>query len=622
MKPYSKTIWRTIGHNKGRFLANFFICLLSVFVSSGLAACPDSFQESFSNGYVGNPPDIIVKGTNEDGLSQDQIDSISSFGEVFAFSSFDFTPDEGESYYRVYLVDLETMDMAKPVISEGEAPSSLSEAIAISQIGEFAVGESLSFDLLYPISSEVPDSMKGMLGLPSEYKVVSLSEDDLYRSHAPETAMVELEGDETAYLDGVFYLDSSFLDNPLLSSMLPITDCYLRLDLHNREYFSSDYSNALARAKEELEGEFGDDAVILTMEDNTSYAIFDYYNDKVEKISFIIPLFFVLICALINLITMQRLMKDERSEIGCYSSLGFHKSSIAFKFLFFAFLSAFFGCLGGYLLGTPLVALLIFPAYEQVFAMGELAITFSSVTGILIAAGIVLVSLAVTGFICLSYLKEAPSELLKDKSPKPGKKILLERISFLWKRISFSWKSSLRNIFRQKKNLVLTGASVIGGTVIVFLGFALNDASAALVDDPLFGSVADSMGQISAVIILLAIALAVTVIYSLANMNIEDRKREIATLKVLGYHNVECSLYTFREIIFIVCLSSIIGVGVGALVTYWAFDYLSFGTLGDVQWYSYLASPLLIIVSTILVNLVLSPHIAGIDMNSSLKSVD
>ena len=255
MKPYSKTLWRTIGHNKGRFLANFFICLLSVFVSSGLAACPDSFQESFSNGYVGNPPDIIVKGASEDGLSQDQIDSISSFGETFAFSSFDFTPDDGESYYRVYLVDLEAMGMAKPVISEGEAPSSLSEAIAISQLGEFAVGETLSFDLLYPISSEVPDSMKGMLGLPSEYKVVSLSEDDLYRSHAPETAMVELEGDETAYLDGVFYLDSSFLDNPLLASMLPTTDCYLRLDLDSREYFSSDYSIALASAKEELEGE-------------------------------------------------------------------------------------------------------------------------------------------------------------------------------------------------------------------------------------------------------------------------------------------------------------------------------------------------------------------------------
>ena len=166
-----------------------------------------------------------------------------------SFSSFDFTPDDGESYYRVYLVDLTAMEMAKPVISEGEAPSSLSEAIAISELGEFAVGESLSFDLLYPISSEVPDSMKEMLGLPSEYKVVSLSEDDLYRSHAPETAMVELEGDETAYLDGVFYLDSSFLDNPLLSSMLPTTDCYLRLEMDSREYFSSDYSDALASAK-------------------------------------------------------------------------------------------------------------------------------------------------------------------------------------------------------------------------------------------------------------------------------------------------------------------------------------------------------------------------------------
>lgn len=634
MKAYSKTLFRMVSHNKGRFLANFFICLISVFVSSGLAACPDSFEQSYVLGYDDNPPDLIVKSTEETGFSDEDIQAlqgISGYQDSFSFFSYDFSPNDDGDYYRVYLVDMTTMEMAKPAADA--YPSALNEVVAIKGIGNYEVGQALGFDPLKAITDSVKEQagpMAGMFNFPSaeDYRIVSLAENSLYRCTAPETAMIESEEDE--YVEGIFYLDRYYLRTVLpdtiagkfnIESFFPTTDVYLTFDSHS-EYMTAAYNDEMAEKAAEVKTLLGDKVEVLTLKENTSYSMFDYYNDKVRGISFVIPCFFIVICALINLITMQRLMKDERSEIGCYASLGFHKASIAGKFLFFAFFSAATGCLAGFLSGTPLLPLLLFPAYSSVFAMGDFAISFFTVAGTLLAIGIVCVSLLVTTYIALSYLKEVPAELLKEKAPKPGKKIWLERIKPLWKRISFSWKSSLRNIFRQKKNLILTTLSVIGGTVIVMLGFALNDASSAMTDDPLFGRVASSMGTISAVIILLAIALAVTVIYSLANMNIEDRKREIATLKVLGYHNVECSLYTFREIIFIVIVASILGVGVGTGVVYWAFDFLQFGELSDVQWYSYLASPILIIISTVLVNLILSPHIAHIDMNSSLKQLD
>lgn len=634
MKAYSKTIFRMVSHNKGRFLANFFICLISVFVSSGLAGCPDSFEESYVLGYDDNPPDLIVKSTGESGLTEENLAAlkgIEGYQDSFSFFSYDFSPNDDETYYRVYLVDFADMGMAKPLAED--YPAALDEVVAISGVGEYEVGQALGFDPLQAVTDSIKEqagAMAAMFAFPEagDYKVVSIATNSLYRCTAPETAMIDSEEDR--YVEGVFYLDRQYLSGVVpdflapmvdVDSFFPYTDCYLSFS-HEAKYMSEDYDEQMEKKAEEVKSLLGDAVEVLTLQENTSYAMFDYYNDKVRGISLVIPFFFIVICALINLITMQRLMKDERSEIGCYASLGFQKRSIAFKFLFFAFFSAATGCLAGYLTGTPLLPLLLYPAYDSVFRMGEFAISFFTLAGILIAVGVVLVSLFVTTYIALAYLREVPAELLKEKAPKPGKKIYLERIKPLWKRISFSWKSSLRNIFRQKKNLILTTLSVIGGTVIVMLGFALNDASSAMVDDPLFGRVASSMGSISAVIILLAIALAVTVIYSLANMNIEDRKREIATLKVLGYHNVECSLYTFREIIFIVILASILGVGVGTGVVYWAFDFLQFGELGDVQWYSYLASPILIIIATVLVNLLLSPHIAHIDMNSSLKQLD
>ena len=186
----------------------------------------------------------------------------------------------------------------------------------------------------------------------------------------------------------------------------------------------------------------------------------------------------------------------------------------------------------------------------------------------------------------------------------------------------FRYKSSFRNIFRQKKNLILTSLSIIGSTLLVLIGFALFDASFALKEDALFGNVASTMGIISMVIILFAVAMAIVVIYSLANMNIADRQRELATLKVLGYHDRECSFYTFREIMIISILAVIIGIPLSTLVVAFVLQYLDFGTINDVKWYSYLGTFGIIIVTTLLVNLLLYPKIKAVNMNDSLKVID
>lgn len=188
--------------------------------------------------------------------------------------------------------------------------------------------------------------------------------------------------------------------------------------------------------------------------------------------------------------------------------------------------------------------------------------------------------------------------------------------------MSFSIKSSFRNIFRQKKNLVLTGLSIGGSTLLVFLGFSLLNVSDALKEDELFSEVGSSMGLISTVIVLLAVAMALPVLYSLINMNIEDRRREIATLKVLGYHDIECSMYTFREIVIITILSLLIAVPVSAGIADAVLRYLAFGSIKDVLWWTYLASAGVVLVTTFGVNFMLYPKIKSIDMNASLKSVD
>ena len=116
--------------------------------------------------------------------------------------------------------------------------------------------------------------------------------------------------------------------------------------------------------------------------------------------------------------------------------------------------------------------------------------------------------------------------------------------------------------------------------------------------------------------------MAVSVVYALANMNISERVREIATLKVLGYTETECSLYTFREIFIITVFAVILGLPISTAIIAGVLEYLEFGNISEVEWYSYIATFCIIILSTLIVNLILIRRIRKIDMNGSLKSIE
>ena len=168
----------------------------------------------------------------------------------------------------------------------------------------------------------------------------------------------------------------------------------------------------------------------------------------------------------------------------------------------------------------------------------------------------------------------------------------------------------------------MTVISVAGSTALVFAGFGLYDLSQHPEATGLPGGMAESFALISFVVILFAAALCVLVVYNLTNMNIGERKREIATLKVLGYRAGEVAGYIYREVFIMALLGIVFGIPLGYGLLYFVFAYMDFGTMSVVQWQSYLYSVLLVVVFVALVDLLLARKIRKIDMNSSLKSVE
>ena len=198
-------------------------------------------------------------------------------------------------------------------------------------------------------------------------------------------------------------------------------------------------------------------------------------------------------------------------------------------------------------MGLPLLPAVIVPAFDTIFFMPAVTGGLHPLMGIVSALAIAVAVLAVTYLVCRGKLKERPASLLVAGAPRPGKRIFLERVGFIWNRLPFRYKSSLRNIFRYKKHLAMTVVSVAGATVLAFAGLGLFNVAGSVTSGS-FAGMGDSLKPISLVIIAFAMLLCVFVIYNLTNMNIGERKREIATLAVLGYRRGEILGYIYREI--------------------------------------------------------------------------
>lgn len=138
----------------------------------------------------------------------------------------------------------------------------------------------------------------------------------------------------------------------------------------------------------------------------------------------------------------------------------------------------------------------------------------------------------------------------------------------------------------------------------------------------------DMLDSLSAVVSILLIAaglLAFVVLYNLNHINIAERKRELATLKVLGCYDNEVNAYIFRENIILTVLGILMGFLIGILLHQYVIislevDLIMFGR--SIALLSFFSGSVLTMIFSLVVNIVMSKRIKGIDMIESLKSVE
>lgn len=222
----------------------------------------------------------------------------------------------------------------------------------------------------------------------------------------------------------------------------------------------------------------------IVLDRNSHYSYVDYKNnaDSIDKIAKVFPVFFFLVAALVCLTTMTRMVDEQRINIGTLKALGYSKNKIASKYLIYSLSASFLGSIAGLAIGFTLFPIVIFDAYGIMYNLPKVQLEFNIPIAILIT----LVSIAVTTlsalFACYAELKESPANLMRPKAPKEGKRILIERIPFIWKRLSFIGKVTVRNIFRYKKRFFMTVFGIAGCTALLITGFGIKDSIETIID--------------------------------------------------------------------------------------------------------------------------------------------
>lgn len=223
---------------------------------------------------------------------------------------------------------------------------------------------------------------------------------------------------------------------------------------------------------------------IADRNDLPEYTSYGENADRMRAIGKVFPVIFFLVAALISLTSMTRMVEEQRTQIGTMKALGYSKIHIASKYLSYAFLATAGGSIVGILIGEKILPFIIIKGYGMMYHNVDktLQIHYELKYALTASVAALICTVGATVFSCYRALAETPASLMRPPAPKEGRRILLERMPFLWKHLNFTWKSSLRNLFRYKKRLFMTVFGIAGSMALMLVGYGIRDSISDIVN--------------------------------------------------------------------------------------------------------------------------------------------
>ena len=409
-------------------------------------------------------------GFNDDNIKA--IEELKSVGQVKLIHSKDQVAIIDKEEYAIKFIEVHSK-MNKITITKGRLPQKKNE-IVVEQA------------LLTNQKLKVSDTIT--MDDDQEYQIVGVAESPLYFSYYRDTTTVG-----NGKINYYAYANKDFFDET------SIEEIYLTVEgAKELETSSDEYVDKIEKVEKEIEditeeqqenryqevyGAYLSNPMINTdtlnltpvkwytnsRENNSAYNDFINATDNLKQIGNVFPV-------LVSLITMTRMVEDDRSDIGTLKSLGFNNLSIISKYVNYALVTTILGGIIGIAIGTTVLPMIIWDIYGIMFTLPPIHLGFNFLYTTL---GIVITALCIglsTIYAAIKVLKETPANLMRPKAPKAGRRVLLERISIIWRHLKFSNKITVRNIFRYKSRVLASILGTAGCTALILAGFGLKDS--------------------------------------------------------------------------------------------------------------------------------------------------
>ena len=484
-----KHIFMKIKDNYKRFLSLICMAFLGVGFYAGIQSSSPDMLKTLDNFYdENNVYDISV--ISNVGLTEDDLLKLSKIKNVelaINIQEKDSYLEIEENNYVVKLIEYNSQ-MNNVYIKEGRLPKNNNEVsvdYALLENNNLKLGDNITIDgkkysivgnVISPLyfSAERPNSNLGS-GKVDYYIYVYNGSLDL---EAYSNIYITVKGAKK-------YLTNSDSYKKLINNVKKDID--LIKDKQQDIRYDELYSDIIETS--EMYGISIDESKFIKPKwyiydrlDNTSYKELINASDNLKKIGNIFPIIFFAISVLVSLISMMRMIEEDRVENGTLKSLGYNSFHITLKYVIYSLLATTIGSSVGAIFGSYMIPNVIWNIYKKIFFIPKFIYLLKSDYN---ALGLWICILCICGtsiIVCIKNLREVPANLMRPKAPKSGKKILLERINFIWKKLKFSDKITIRNIFRYKSRVITTILGIAGCTALILAGFGLKDSIKDVID--------------------------------------------------------------------------------------------------------------------------------------------
>ncbi|MBP3655681.1 MAG: ABC transporter permease [Clostridia bacterium] len=218
------------------------------------------------------------------------------------------------------------------------------------------------------------------------------------------------------------------------------------------------------------------DALVLNRGSHTSTARCNNDAQMFENLTYIFPILAYAVAALIVMTTLSRMIDNQRLQMGTLKALGFSARQIRGHYLSYAIIPSFVGALIGTVLGHTILPPILWDALMGQSEMPyRLRPPISTPAWCMVILTVVM-SISICYYTYRKSARETTAALLRPKPPKDGKRILLERITPLWRLFSFNAKMIVRNLMRNKLRTFMSFVGLLCCTMLIITSFGLQDS--------------------------------------------------------------------------------------------------------------------------------------------------